>query len=239
MFGLIKENILNDLEKTFKEGNKSDFKTKYNKFTKIIKNNKDLKELYEVYNLINSVSFNDYDVAKEFIEESVKYLKLYNKTDLNILKNIINEVKDLSSNDVNYKIDQLVFNENLPLDKKAQYKVDLINNIFNKDVKKTDLAKKIDESINKINSNINNLDDDKKNLLNLYLEGDNNKINNHYNTLLNEVETAIDDKIINTVEDDLLIKKLVEVKKKVTTYKKSDPTISKTEDLIELKRILI
>jgi len=79
MFGTLKENILKNLEETYTTDDEKVFKKEFHKFIKLIKENKSLKEYYEVYDLFNQVNFDDQTIAREFVEESIAYLKTFDK----------------------------------------------------------------------------------------------------------------------------------------------------------------
>ena len=132
MFGLLKENILNRLEETYLiEGNETNFKVEFNKFMNVVKNDKDLKNLYEMYISYNDVTFDDYDIAKEFVNESIDFLKKVDKKSISKLENLIGdyEFKKLKTESIEFKLDQLVFNENLSVKDKFLYKANLIKQL--------------------------------------------------------------------------------------------------------------
>ena len=96
---------------------------------KTIKENKDLKEFYEVYDLFNQVNFDDESIAKEFVDESINYLKQFNLDTVKLLESMLaseDKLNSLHEESIEYKLDQLVFNENLDLKDKAIFKVKLI-----------------------------------------------------------------------------------------------------------------
>ena len=68
----------------------------------------------------------------------------------------------------------------------------------------------------------------------LFVENDNEKINNFYLNLINETTESVDNKILNA-EDSNTIKKLVEVKQKLTKLKNQTPTIQQIESIVTLK----
>jgi hypothetical protein len=70
--------------------------------------------------------------------------------------------------------------------------------------------------------------------LELFVENDNEKINNFYLNLINETTEVVDNKILNA-DDSTTIKKLVEVKQKLTKLKNQTPTIQQIESIVTLK----
>jgi hypothetical protein len=71
----------------------------------------------------------------------------------------------------------------------------------------------------------------------LFIENDTNKINDFYQNLINNTETIVEGKILNTENSDV-IKKLVEVKKRLNSLKAENPTIIEIEKIINLKESL-
>jgi len=116
MFGILKENVLNKLEKTYNDNGETVFKKEFNHYIKTIKENKDLKEFYDVYDLFNQVNFDDEAIAKEFVDESINYLKQFNPDVVKLLEGMLSSEEKLNplyEESIEYKLDQLVFNENL------------------------------------------------------------------------------------------------------------------------------
>ena len=112
MFGILKENVLNKLEKTYNNNGESEFKKEFNQYIKTIKENKDLKEFYEVYDLFNQVNFDNEAVAKEFVDESINYLKQFNSDSIKNLQSMLEseeKLNPLHTESIEYKLDQLVF----------------------------------------------------------------------------------------------------------------------------------
>ena len=237
MFGVIKENILSKLEKTYANGDVSSFKKEFNRYIKTIKENKDLKEFYEVYDLFKQVNFDDIDVAKEFVEESISYLKQFNKSEVDKLTELTETKHNLNKKTIEFKLDQLIFNENISLKEKAQYKVELIKQITQKENAKIDYKDSFEVLHKKINENISKLSNDQTQALELFIENDTNKINDFYQNLINNTETIVEGKILNTENSDV-IKKLVEVKKRLNSLKAENPTIFEIEKIINLKESL-
>ena len=71
----------------------------------------------------------------------------------------------------------------------------------------------------------------------MFIENDTNKINDFYQNLINNTETIVEGKILNTENSDV-IKKLVEVKKRLNSLKAENPTIIEIEKIINLKESL-
>jgi hypothetical protein len=234
MFGTIKENILNKLEKTYTEGGEGVFKKEFNKYIKTIKENKDLKEFYEVYDLFKQVNFDDTDVAKEFVEESVSYLKTFDKTQIDKLSSLVNSIEGINENSVEYKLDQIVFNENISLKDKAQIKVDLIKKITKKENTQISYKESFDTLHSKINENVSKLNEEQTKALELFIENNTEKIDGFYKDLITSTESIVENKIIESESLDV-IKTLVEVKKRLNILKNEKPNIIEIEKIISLK----
>ena len=71
-------------------------------------------------------------------------------------------------------------------------------------------------------------------LLNLFIENDSQKINDYYTNLINEVTDIVENNIVAT-DNGEVIKRLVEVKKKLNTLKTQKPNIDEVEKIISLK----
>jgi hypothetical protein len=234
MFGAINESVLNNLEKIYLDKGEKVFKLEFNKYIKTIKENKDLKEFYEVYDLFKQVNFDDESIAKEFVEESINYLKSFDKTQITKLNYIEESVLTNNEMSIEYKLDQLIFNEGINLKDKATLKVKLIKQITKKDEMAIDYKSKFKVLHEKINENVIKLNEVESEILELFVENDNEKINNFYLNLINETTEVVDNKILNA-DDSTTIKKLVEVKQKLTKLKNQTPTIQQIESIVTLK----
>ena len=237
MFGILKENVLNQLEKTHNNKGEKVFKKEFNQYIKTIKENKNLKEFYEVYDLFNQVNFDNEAVAKEFVDESILYLKQFDKTEVKILESILEtteQLKPVHADSIEFKLDHLIFNENLNLKDKAIYKIALIKQITNRGITKLNHQEAFGVLHDKINENVSKLNETQMEVLDLFVENDNQKINNFYSNLINEVETIVENNIINTDSSEV-IKRLVEVKKKLNQLKSQTPNINEVEKIISLK----
>ena len=234
MFGAINESVLNNLEKIYLEEGDEIFKKEFNKYIKTIKENKDLKEFYGVYDLFKQANFDDESIAKEFVEESINYLKSFDKTQITKLGYIEESASTNNDASIEYKLDQLIFNEGINLKDKATLKVKLIKQITKKDKEAINYKSKFKVLHEKINENVSKLNDTESKILELFVENDNEKINNFYLNLINETTESVDNKILNA-EDSNTIKKLVEVKQKLTKLKNQTPTIQQIESIVTLK----
>jgi hypothetical protein len=234
MFGAINESVLNNLEKIYLDKGEKVFKLEFNKYIKTIKENKHLKEFYEVYDLFKQVNFDDESIAKEFVEESINYLKSFDKTQITKLNYIEESVLTNNEMSIEYKLDQLIFNEGISLKDKATLKVKLIKQITKKDEVAIDYKSKFKVLHEKINENVIKLNETESKILELFVENDNEKINNFYLNLINEASEIVENKILRA-DDSVVIKKLVEVKHKLNDLKNKKPSIQEIENITILK----
>jgi hypothetical protein len=234
MFGTIKENVLNKLEETYSKGDEKNFKKEFNRYIRTIKESKDLKEFYEVYDLFKQVNFDDIDIAKEFVEESISYLKQFDAKQIDKLTSLVEKVEKINENSIEFKLDQLIFNENISLKEKAKYKVEVTKHITKKHDEKVNYKDIFGTLHNKITENVEKLNSEQTKALELFIENDSEKINNFYQSLINETETIVENKIVDSENSDV-IKKLIEVKKRLNTLKTEKPNIVEIEKIIDLK----
>lgn len=237
MFGQLKESILDRLEKIHLSGNDTEFKKIFEEYIKKINSNKDLKELYEVYDLFGRVEFSTEDESKEFIEESLAYLKQIKTKKFDGLKSLVGNKLIENKNSVEYKLDQLLFNEQLDLKNRAIIKTALIKQITKDDYKES-FKENLESTTNNLNEKLNKLNEEQKFVLELFVENDSKKIKDYYFSLINETENIIENSIIESSDSDVT-KKLVEVKRKLNSLKKEKTSISNVEKIMELKNSLI
>jgi hypothetical protein len=236
MFGILKENILDKLEETYISEGEENFKKEFNKYIKTIKENKNLKEFYEVYDLFNQVNFDDEVIAKEFVEESINYLKQFDKSEIKKLETILESKtkKTLNEDTIEYKLDRLIFEESINLKDKVVLKVNLVKQLTNKEKKTSNYKETFEKLQTNINENIAKLSPNQTDILDLFVENDSSKINDYYKNLINETAELVDKKIVES-GDINVAKKLLEVKIKLTDLKKETPNIAEIERIIELK----
>ena len=236
MFGLLKENILTKLEKLHNSNKDAKFTSEFKKFAKIIYSDNVLKEFYEIYNLYKTVNFDDNEIAKEFVEESLKYLYQFDKTHVKKLESImtLQETYVLPKKTNEFLLDQLIFNESINIKDKATYKVQLVRNITNRNKTSVDLNN-IDTLYNKLTENVNQLTPEQKETLELFFENDEKKIINFYSGLINETHILVENNILNADNYNDVVKKLVEVKRRLEEMRKEVPDIEQIEKLLTLK----
>lgn len=236
MFSTIKENILNKLEKTYKESGEAAFKSQFSSFVKILKENKDLKEFYEIYDLFSNVNFEDDATAREFVEEGINRLKQLDKSQIEKLKEITEGTLMEEKRSMGYRLDQLIFNENINLKDKTLNKMSLIKHLTTNTPKTTrsDYKEVLSNLDKRINDKVTKLTNEQTEILDMFIENDSERINTYYTTLINETEQLVENKILIAENGDV-VKRLVEVKRKLKSLKDGKPEILDIEDIIELK----
>lgn len=233
MFGLLKENILNNLEQVYVEKGEKSFKKQFHTFISTIKESKDLKKFYNVYDLLNEVEFNDFETAKEFVQESLSYLNNLDKSTLSLIEGFATTKTDLPKDSKEFYLDQLVFNENISLKDKVEYKINLTRSLV-KEAIKINFNEYITEAEIKLNDKLTNLTEEQIKVVNLLAENDSKNINDYYGSLINETQSLIDDKIIESNNKTELITKLVEAKKKLKSLS-GEPSLNNIELILDLK----
>jgi hypothetical protein len=235
MFGQLKESILSNLEKTYQEKGEKDFKKSFSMYVKVLKENNVLREFNEVYNLLNTMKFENEDIAKEFIEESITHLKTFDLTKVDALKTLTENIVIVSNNVINESIDQLVFNKKLPLVDKIKHKTTLVKHLTKVD---EDIAS-IKESIDKINDSLANkiskLNEEQVKVLNLFAENNESAINGYYTTLIENTQNAVE-ATINKADDIIVVKKLLEVRSKLNGMKNQKPSLDIIDNVLDLKK---
>jgi hypothetical protein len=234
MFGQLKESILSDLEKTYQEKGEKDFKKSFSKYVKVLKENNVLREFNEVYNLLNTMRFENEDIAKEFVEESVIHLKSLDLTKIDALK-ILTENIVIVNNVISESIDQLVFNKKLSLVDKVKHKTNLIKHLTRVDENIVSIKESIDKINESLADKISKLNEEQVKVLNLFAENDESVINNYYTTLIESTQNAVE-KTINKTDDIIVVKKLLEVRSKLNEMKNQKPSLDIIDNILDLKK---
>jgi hypothetical protein len=237
MFGLLKENIINNLEKTYIDKGEKQFKKDFNTFMKVIKESKDLKKIYNIYSLYENIHFDNETIAREFVEESIQQLKTLDKNSLISLKTLTESVDELPKNSRYYYLDQLAFNEKVSIKNKVEYKINLINSLVKENKNNENLINLISNADKTINENLNKLTEEQVEVVNMLIENDSQKITNYYTNLVNETQDLIDNKIIESKDSNDTVIKLIETKRKLKSLSK-EANVNNIELILDLKSIL-
>lgn len=234
MFGQLKESILSNLEKTYKDNGEKDFKKSFTKYVKVLKENNTLREFNEVYDLLNTMRFNDESIAKDFVEESIAHLKSFDLSVVDKLKTLIENTVSIKGT-VNESIDQLVFSKKLSLVEKVSHKTNLIKHLIRVEKSNESLKESIDKINNSLVDKISKLNEEQVKVLNLFAENDESAINNYYTTLVESTQAMVEE-TINKSDDIIVVKKLLEVRTKLNGMKNEKPSLETIDNIIDLKK---
>lgn len=234
MFGQLKESILSDLEKTYQEKGEKDFKKSFSKYVKVLKENNVLREFNEVYNLLNTMRFENEDIAKEFVEESVIHLKSFDLTKIDVLKTLTENIV-IVNNVINESIDQLVFNKKLSLVDKVKHKTNLVKHLTRVDENIVSIKESIDKINDSLADKISKLNEEQVKVLNLFAENDESAINSYYETLIESAQNVVE-QTINKADDIIVVKKLLEVRSKLNEMKNQKPSLDVIDNVLDLKK---
>jgi len=101
------------------------FKTEINNFKKFVISNKMLSECYYLYSNLTIKQGMSSDIAKEYLEESIKTIK--NKKDHLFLKDLKNWVKDVVCENQYKKVDSLLNDDVLKITENIENKKELVS----------------------------------------------------------------------------------------------------------------
>jgi hypothetical protein len=234
MFGQLKESILSDLEKTYQEKGEKDFKKSFAKYVKVLKENNVLREFNEVYNLLNTMKFENEEIAKEFVEESIIHLKSFDLTKVDALKSLTENVT-IVNNTINESIDQLIFNKKISLVDKVKHKTNLVKHLTRVDENVVSLKESIDKINESLADKISKLNEEQVKVLNLFAENDESAINEYYTTLIESTQGVVEE-TINKADDIIVVKKLLEVRSKLNEMKNQKPSLDVIDNVLDLKK---
>lgn len=234
MFGQLKESILSNLEKTYKDNGEKDFKKSFAKYVKVLKENNTLREFNEVYDLLNTMKFEDEVIAKEFVEESITHLKSFDLSAVDKLKSLTENTVSIEGT-VNESIDQLVFNKKLSLVDKVTHKTNLVKHLVRVEKSMESLTESIEKINTSLTDKISKLNEEQVKVLNLFAENDESAINNYYTSLVESAQVMVEN-TINESDDIIVVKKLLEVRTKLNEMKNEKPSLETIDNIIDLKK---
>lgn len=234
MFGQLKESILSNLEKTYKDNGEKDFKKSFAKYVKVLKENNTLREFNEVYDLLNTMKFEDEVIAKEFVEESITHLKSFDLSAVDKLKSLTENTVSIEGT-VNESIDQLVFNKKLSLVDKVAHKTNLVKHLVRVEKSMESLTESIEKINTSLTDKISKLNEEQVKVLNLFAENDESAINNYYTSLVESAQIMVEN-TINESDDIIVVKKLLEVRTKLNEMKNEKPSLETIDNIIDLKK---
>ena len=251
-FGSIKEQIFADLENKYSLDKKL-FKESVTKFVKLMVKSKPLNELFQNYNILLSTHFDDISTAKEYIEETVEYLRSVignTSPEQGTLRRV--PIKDIqlfegfaradTEIDPHIKaLDVLVFGNK----KNIKERIEAKQLLAAKMVKTPEVMPYIDPKLRgvffeilgrKLKSKMENLTETEIKAISAFTEQDETKILNNYIHLIDDNVSNIDEQLTSQDGSHEQVVKLNQVKTALLEMKENkQPTLDNLERLLVLK----
>tara|TARA_R110001583_G_scaffold113162_2_gene263566 strand:- start:3190 stop:3915 length:726 start_codon:yes stop_codon:yes gene_type:complete len=235
MFGKYKQSITNILTESYY--NKKKFKNNFTTLMGALKPNKSSREFFTLYGEIEKKTFNDKQIAEQYLNDVIKNLKSRKPTlKLNYLKEAIENCGKVSKPNSTYqRLDKLVFSNSVTrIEDRIKAKNDLLENLLRKDKNvglpkiKNNVVKKL--AIKKFNERYSTLDESTQKELKKLLSLSKKELSKLYeNTQHTTIETL--ESLVSKAETDKIKDKLGETLKLV----KESP--SNRTNLIKLNKL--
>lgn len=237
MFGLIKENIINNLANTYDE-NPGEFKTNFKEAIKSILGSEPILEFVRTYDAVKNSKFEKFEHAKLFIDETVAHLQMLDKSQLQELHDRF-VTSTTYENGVNEHLDALV-SENLSINDKVNHKLALINivttttpKLTTEETIKIDLEPKYEKIFlsilnQKITNKLDQLTEDERKVFDVITKSESESMTTLQNDLIKENLDLLD-----AIKADAFY--IHQVKERLSEMKSEIPTIESFNKLIELK----
>jgi hypothetical protein len=239
-FGLLKEQILTNLERKYAEDKKL-FGAGVSNFVKALKKSKVYSELFHHYKTILESHFDDADYAKEYLNETVNYLQSLKITDKDrsLLETL--ERADLKPADIDPHIvalDTLVFASKKSIKERLEAK-QLLTQKLTTENKKFNIEPRLqgvflDTLKRKLQAKWNNLSESEIKAIAAFAEQDEEKILSNYIHLVDDNISTIEEQLKTEQSTDLR-GKLAQAKNALLEMKKEKPSLGTLEKLIVLK----
>ena len=241
-FGLLKEQILTNLEKTYGE-DKMRFQKGVSRFVKTLKKSHVYSELFRHYKTILESHFDDPEYAKEYLNETVEYLRSLHIGDKDrVLLESLGRT-DLSASDIDPNIaalDVLVFSDKKRIKERLEAKQVLQRKLVTESFKKeidTNLQGVFLELLEKkIKAKWANLNESEMKAIASFANQNEAEILANYIHLVEDNVAAIDEQL-NEERDANLRTKLSQTKSALLEMKQETPTLDTLEKLFSLKEI--
>lgn len=239
-FGLLKEQILTNLEKKYAE-DKPMFAEGVSQFVKALKKSKVFSELFHHYKTILESHFDDPDYAREYLNETVEYLRSLKITDKDrtLLEKL--ERAKLSPADIDpciKALDTLVFSAKGSIKERLEAKQILHRKLVTES-KKISVDPRLhgvflDILQKKIKARWEHLSEAEIKAINAFADNDEEKILANYIHLVDDNVSAITEQLSNE-NDSSVRSKLSQVKNALLEMKNEKPTLNTLEKLLVLK----
>jgi len=239
-FGLLKEQILTNLEKKYAEDKKL-FGEGVSQFVKVLKKSKVFSELFHHYKTILESHFDDPDYAREYLNETVEYLRSLKITDKDrsLLESL--ERAKLTSSDIDpciKALDTLIFSTKGSIKERLEAKQILHHKLITEN-KKIGVDPRLqgiflDILQKKIKAKWDNLSEAEIKAISAFADNDEEKILANYIHLVDDNVSAISEQLNN--ESDAMVRvKLGQAKNALLEMKNEKPTLDALDKLLVLK----
>jgi hypothetical protein len=239
-FGLLKEQVFADLESRYASDKKL-FQENLKHFVKTLKKSKVLKEMYQQYDMLLSSHFDEISDAKEYIEETVNYLRSLHLTpqDTKLMESWA--VKSDTEIDPYIKaLDTLVFGSKKHIRERLEAKQILAHKLITEE-KKGYIPPELqgvffDVLQHKFKSKLDNLSESELKALNAFAGDSEEEILSTYIHLIDDNMSTIEEQIGVQDKNSDTFQKLVLVKSALNEMKLAkQPTLDNLEKLLVLK----
>ena len=239
-FGLLKEQILTNLEKKY-AGDKKQFEQGVSNFVKALKKSKVYTELFHHYKTILESHFDDQEYAKEYLTETVNYLQSLKISDKDRTLFESLERANLKPSEIDPYIralDTLVFASKKSIKERLEAKQLLVQKLITESKVQIDPKLQgvfLDILQRKLKSRLANLTESELSALTAFGESDEEKILSTYIHLIDDNITAIDEQYTQHGGSSEHFAKLRQVKERLLEMKKEKPSLGTLEKLLVLK----
>jgi uncharacterized protein YfeS len=239
-FGLLKEEVLASLEEQYTK-DKQLFQEDLNKLIKSLKKSKVLSELFQQYDSIFKIHFDDIEDAKEYLAETVDYLKSLQITpdDLKLLEGLNRLKIDQNKNIYVEALDKLVFSNRKDIKSRVESKRLLTQKLITENKIQGNIDPKLRGVFleilqKKIKNRVSNLTEQEISAINAFAEKDQEKLLSNYISLVDDNVSAINEQL-NSEQSEEIKSRLQQAKESLLEMKKEAPTLNNLERLLVLR----
>ena len=238
-FGLLKEQIFTNLEKKYAEDRKL-FEEGVSRFVKALRKSEVYSELFHHYNAVLGNHFDDPDAARDYLNETVEYLRslkigVKDRTLMEALDRV-----DLESAKVDpliLALDTLVFSSKKHIKERLEAKQLLLQKLLSENKQTLDPRLRgifLDLLHKKIKTRWSNLTESEAKAINAFADQNEDEILANYIQLVDDNINAINEQLAR--ENDTVLKsKLNQAKVTLAEMKEEKPTLGSLERLLTLK----
>lgn len=238
MFGIVKNKLDSILVESFND--KVKFKKIFHESMTALKTNKTSREFFVVYSQLENKKISDPNKAEDYLNETISFLK-ENKKNLNLNKlektlHKFNKLQKKGRNKLYENLDILVFgNSALDIEGRLKAKESILKSLTKSSEEFVTESKipnslLINLSTKKFNEKFSTLSEGDKKKFKSLLNTDSNTLENEMFSLVEEVTEKIDTLITETNDNDLLLK-LQETRKKITNSETNKVSLYRIKEL--------